>query len=108
MNITRKTKAEYQVLINKYLEQKDEITKREFCRQENISSSAFYRHFDKYLRLNKSFGALESKPKVDKAKFVEIKSLKDSSKQELKDNLCRYLIIKILGIKIFSLELKYV
>jgi hypothetical protein len=84
--------SDYQQLIKKYHEKSHTLTTREFCRQEEVSFSAFYRKLNDYKSKNQA-GVKDPAPK-----FIELKQ--PQSRQGI--------LVKFFGFKILSLELEYV
>ena len=93
--------AEVKALIEKYYQVSQEVSKLEFCRQEKISDSCFYRYLDKYKPENLTCA---KKPLGPVPKFIEVQS---ESKQVLQSPK-RQILVKLFGLKLFNLELEYV
>jgi hypothetical protein len=89
-------------LIEKFHQCQEQLSKEEFCKQEQVSTSCFYRHLNRY----QSAKLLVKKPVVLKKaepKFIEI-----SPKEPIKFKPNQNILIKLFGFKIFSLEVVHV
>lgn len=91
---TNKTKEEFSKLIHKYFTEFNHMRREDFCKKENISMSAFYRYLKIY-NTKQEFDFSEPK-----AEFIELKSAKVASKQNV--------WIKLFGFKLLKLQLEYV
>ena len=93
---------EMNLLIERFHQVQESLSKEEFCKQEQVSTSCFYRHLNRYQNAK----LLVKKPVVLKkaeAKFIEI-----SSKEQIKTKPKQNILIKLFGLKIFSLEVVHV
>ena len=89
-------------LIEKYDLEFSSMPKEKFCKQEQVSTSCFYRHLHRY----QNEKLLVKKPiilKKTEPKFIEI-----NPKAEIKPNPKQNILIKLFGVKIFSLEVVHV
>ena len=89
-------------LIERYHLDFSSMPKQQFCKQEHVSTSCFYRHLHRYqnekLLVKKSIILKKTEPK-----FIEI-----NPKEQIKVNPRQNILIKLFGVKIFSLEVVHV
>jgi len=101
MGSRRRTELEMSELIRSYDKSGTGLTKSEFCKQANISVSCFYRHLARYQSINESKAKM---PRTRAAKFIELKP--QPLVQEAKPGCV--VVFRLLGLKLFKLELEYV
>ena len=89
-------------LIEKYHLEFSNMPKEKFCKQEHVSTSCFYRHLHRY----QNEKLLVKKPII--VKKAEPKFIAINSKEQIKPNPKQNILIKLFGVKIFSLEVVHV
>lgn len=83
-------------LIEKFHLAYADMLKEQFCKQEKVSTSCFYRHLNRYQEAN----LLVRKPEP---KFIEL-----SQKEQIETKQKQNILIKLFGFKILSLEVVHV